>query len=106
MPKDNTLHKACYKEDSGNVKELLDNGDFGVNCRGAQERTPLHKSIGGRYFTLEKVRMLVERGADPNLAGSSRDAAPSSTAVLKIDAYLMSAAIICSLIVLVCMYAQ
>jgi hypothetical protein len=55
MPKDNTLHKACYKEDIDNVKELLDSGSFEINCRGAQERTPLHKSIGGRYFTLEKV---------------------------------------------------
>ena len=46
------------------VEDLLANGDD-INCRGAQNRTPLHRAVGKGFD--EIVKLLLDKGADVNL---------------------------------------
>ena len=49
--------------DIGTVEELLDEGDD-VNCKGAQNRTPLHRAVGKGHNAV--VELLISRNADVN----------------------------------------
>jgi len=68
MPQDTPLHKAAYKNEVEACIELLDSGAHTVNCRGAQNRTPLHRAVGKGHNDV--VRMLIEKKADLSLVDS------------------------------------
>lgn len=61
MPADLPIHKFCYKGQSQEAKEEVDNG-VDVNIPGAQKRTPLHKAVGGCHADI--VEMLLTAGAN------------------------------------------
>jgi ankyrin repeat protein len=42
------MHKAAYKGDIGELEVLLAEPDADVNIIGAQDRTPLHRAVGGK----------------------------------------------------------
>ncbi|WBK01282.1 ankyrin repeat domain-containing protein [Methylocystis parvus] len=64
---DTPLHTVCTWGDIDAVKTLLDAG-ANVNALGDHEGVPLFNAIIGRNAGV--VRLLLERGADPNVANS------------------------------------
>ena len=64
MPSDLPLHKFCYKGNTQDAKEEIENG-VDVNIPGAQQRTPLHKAVGGSHADI--VDLLLKAGALPEV---------------------------------------
>lgn len=62
--KQTNLISRRYKGDVGEMEELLAQG-LDVNILGAQDRTPLHRAVGGKSTTA--TTFLIERGAGVNL---------------------------------------
>ena len=65
MPKDTQLHKAANQGDVEQCRSIVESGEVQVNAPGAQERTPLHRAVGGDHLGCAKV--LVELGADKGM---------------------------------------
>ena len=45
---DTDLHKNAYKGEINAVLDLLEAGEIDVNAQGAQNRTALHRAVGGK----------------------------------------------------------
>lgn len=60
MPRDTEIHKAAYKGDQNEIIDYLDRGGD-VNILGAQDRTALHRAVGGKSTATTKL--LIDRGA-------------------------------------------
>lgn len=70
------------------VNRLLAAG-AGVNVRSRDGETALHEAIGRKQLSL--VRLLLLRGADPNLKGGRQDSSPLKHAVLAEQAGIVAA---------------
>lgn len=70
------------------VNRLLAAG-AGVNTRSRDGETPLHAAIGRKQLSL--VRLLLLRGADPNLKGGRQNSSPLMHAVLADQAGIVAA---------------
>uniref|UniRef100_A0A0A9VX16 Ankyrin-3 n=1 Tax=Lygus hesperus TaxID=30085 RepID=A0A0A9VX16_LYGHE len=66
MPLDGVLHKAALKGDLGVIEEYLSQYPNDVNAKGAQQRTPLHRAVGGGSDKKSIVLLLLDYKADPN----------------------------------------
>ena len=60
MPKDLPIHKFCGKGDLSGVEDEIENGTD-INIHGAQQRTCLHKAVGGGHADI--VDLLLKNGA-------------------------------------------
>lgn len=65
MPKDTQLHKAANQGDVDQCRRIIEEGEVEVNARGAQERTALHRAVGGDHLACAQT--LVELGADKSM---------------------------------------
>ena len=59
------LHKAAYKGDINELEELLGQEGNDVNMLGAQNRTPLHRAVGGK--SAATTQYLIDKGATVNV---------------------------------------
>ncbi len=66
------LHKAAFVGDQQLVRQLLDSGEYDVNCRNQEDETPLHLAFYRGH--LDTVRLLLsEYGADINARNREND---------------------------------
>lgn len=59
---------SSYKGDAGEIEDLLSQG-VDVNVLGAQDRTPLHRAIGGK--SVAATELLISKGALVNLVDNA-----------------------------------
>jgi 26S proteasome non-ATPase regulatory subunit 10 len=67
MPLDGPLHRAAAKGEIWIVEEILEENPALVNSTGAQNRTPLHRAVGGGADKKPIVELLLELNADVNM---------------------------------------
>mmetsp|Transcript_24767 Transcript_24767/g.63095 ORF Transcript_24767/g.63095 Transcript_24767/m.63095 type:complete len:192 (+) Transcript_24767:20-595(+) len=63
MPVDSELHKAAKDGLTDDCVSILSEGVIDVNALGAQNRTALHRALGGGFP--ECAKALMDQGADP-----------------------------------------
>ena len=77
----NTLHAMI--EDTDRLKKAIARGDIDVNEKGESIITPLHEAIV--MGKKEAVKILIESGADVNLATTTLNESPLHVAVASMD---------------------
>lgn len=71
FPSDERLTAAVRREDIYEIFQIIESGCYDVNERGQSNMTPLH--IASYQRNLEIVRLLLDKGADPNLVDSDNE---------------------------------
>ena len=82
MPRDGDIHKAAYKGDLDEVRQLLKSG-VDPDTPGASQRTALHRAIAGDQTSV--VEFLLDNKANVNVKDKSGRTPLHWAAVKRVD---------------------